>query len=111
MGGGPIAVPGNSSAQSGEIEVAGRYYTLCGRASDREQPLEELSVTPQGETKILRGGVLASSPLRLEPRARLGETCRELFDDLRDEGVGLLDTLRGVVDESRLDIVPARAQP
>ena len=58
-------------------------------ASDREQPLEELSVTPQGETKILRGGLLALSPLRLEPRARPRETCRELFDDLRDESVGL----------------------
>src|SRR5258705_5466943 len=102
MGGGPIANSGNSSAENSETG---------GSASDREQPLEELSVAPQCETKILRGSILASSPLRLQPRARLGETCRELFDDLRDEDVGLLDTFCAVIDESRLDIVPARAQP
>ena len=37
------------------------------RASDRQQPLEELTIALERETKVLRGGVLASSPLCFEP--------------------------------------------
>src|SRR5882757_5322611 len=74
--------------------------------SDRQQPLEEVAVALERDAQVLRGSALSSSPLLLEPRARVGESCRQLFDDLRHKSVGLLNTLFGVVDERGLDIVP-----
>ena len=39
----------------------------AGFASDREQSLEEFPIALQSKTEVLRGGLFASSPLRLEP--------------------------------------------
>jgi len=79
------------------------------RSSDRKQPLKELAVAHQGNTKVLGRGLFASRPLRLEPRARLCEAGRELVDDIRHKAVGLLDAVSGIVDEARLNVVPTRA--
>ena len=35
--------------------------------SHREQPVEEVAVTPQGETKVFGGSLFATGPLFLEP--------------------------------------------
>src|SRR5262245_49481442 len=77
---------------------------------DSEQSLEEFAVALQRETKILRRGLLASSPPRLEPRACLREARCELVDNIRYKAVCLLHGLSRIVDESRLDIGPARAE-
>ncbi len=42
--------------------------------SHREEAVEELAVALEGNTKLLRRGLFASSPLRLEARTRVGET-------------------------------------
>ena len=39
----------------------------AGFASDREQSLEEFPIALQSKTEVLRRGLFASSPLRLEP--------------------------------------------
>jgi hypothetical protein len=77
------------------------------QVSHREQALEELAITLQGDTKILGRGLLAASPLLLESRTRLSEAAGELFDDIGDEAVGFLNALAGIVDETGLHVVPA----
>ena len=78
--------------------------------SHREQPLEEIAVAPQGETKVFGGRLFATSPLFLEPRTRFGESNRELVDHIRHQAVRFVDAFFGIVDESRLHVVPARTK-
>ena len=78
--------------------------------SHREQPREEIAVAPQGETKVFGGRLFATSPLFLEPRTRFGESNRELVDHIRHQAVRFVDAFFGIVDESRLHVVPARAK-
>lgn len=75
----------------------------------REQAVEELPVAFQRNPEILGRGVLAATPLLLEPRPCLCEAAAELFDDGRHQAVCLFDTALGVVDEAGLDAVPLPA--
>jgi len=82
----------------------------CVAVSHREQPVEEVAVTPQGETEVFGGGLFATGPLILEPCTRFGEAVREPVDQIGHQAIRFMDALFGIVDESRLHIVPARAK-
>ena len=78
--------------------------------SHGEQSLEELPIASEGDPKILSRGFFTTAPLLFEPRTRVGEANRKLFDDIRDQTVCLLDAVSGIVYERRLDIGPPRTE-
>src|SRR5215208_6989280 len=77
-------------------------FGLCG-----QEPVEEGAVARQSDTEILRRDVVAALPLRLEPTSLVREASRQLLHQLGDERVGLGNRLAGLVDEARLDLLPA----
>src|SRR3954452_7585490 len=77
------------------------------RALRGEQPLEEAAVALQRDPQVLGRDVLAAAPLALEALALGGEVLGEPAHHLGDELVGLLDGLARLVDEPRLDRLPA----
>ncbi|NDV10529.1 hypothetical protein GXW84_40015 [Rhodococcus sp. IEGM 248] len=87
-----------------------RLLALAPRSSECEQPLKKLAVPLECETKILRRALFAPSPLLLEPRTGLRESGGDPIDDVRHETIGLLDTLSGIIDEARLNLVPTQAE-
>src|SRR4051812_23640827 len=99
--------------------MAGRRSSVVARAGRRppgplgapgsggEQPLEEAAVPLEGDAQVLGGDVLAAAPLLLEALALGGEALGDALHDLGDELVGLLDGAARLVDEPRLDRLPA----
>src|SRR5215211_7308785 len=85
---------------------------LCPRlaSSGLEQSLEERAVPRQGDSQILGGGLLALRPLALQVETGFGETRGDPLDQVRYERVCFHDRLTGLVDEARLNLVPASAK-
>lgn len=75
-----------------------------------EEPLEELAIVHQCLAEVFGGRFLAASPLFFEAGARAGETSRELFDQVRDQEIGLVDAILRVIDEGGLHGAPPRTQ-
>src|SRR5262245_10657840 len=72
-----------------------------------QQALEEAAVALQRHAQVLGRDVLAAAPLALEPLALGGEALGQPAHDFRDQLVGLLDRAPRIVDEVRLDRLPA----
>src|SRR5215208_234294 len=77
-------------------------FGLCG-----QEPVEEGAVARQSDTEILRRDVVAALPLRLQPLSLVREAGRQLLHQLGNERVGLGDRFAGLVNEARLDFLPA----
>src|SRR5690349_2389384 len=76
--------------------------------SDREQPVEEAAVAPQGDPQVLGGRLVVGQAL-LDLRALLLEQLLQLVEQFADERVGVGDGAAGLVDELTLHAVPAHA--
>ena len=89
----------------------GKTAIVAGKLSNyRKEALEELAVLRQRDAQIFGGGLLTACPLLLEPCLGCRETAGELIDDVGDKAVGLVRAFSGIVDETRLDVVPPRAE-
>src|SRR5690242_3655010 len=77
---------------------------------DREQALEERTVTLQRNAEVLGGDVVAAIPLLLEFGAFLGKDFGKALHGGGDEAVGLFDGFARFVDESGLHFAPAISQ-
>src|SRR5215212_1459831 len=75
-----------------------------GRASNREQTVEEFSIAFKSDAEIFGRRLFAATPLLFETRTRLCEAAYELPDDIRDQPIRFLHAISGVVDETGLDI-------
>ncbi len=75
-----------------------------------EQAIKERAITPEALTEILGGYVVALGPLFFELCAFVGELLGDSLYYVRDEAVGLLDGLTGLVDEGGLDLIPTCAE-
>jgi hypothetical protein len=77
---------------------------------ERQQPIKESAITLQALAELFSGDVVAAVPLLLQLRAFLGELLRDALDDSCHQRVSLLDCVTRLVDERRLDLVPASAE-
>src|SRR5262245_55534144 len=68
------------------------------RASDREKALEEVPVTLQGDSEILRRHLFTPTPRVLESRTGLAEPRGQLVDHIGHQPVRLLHTLARIID-------------
>src|SRR4051812_34720998 len=64
-----------------------------GRASNREQTVEEFSIAFQSDAKIFGRRLFATTPLLFETRTRLCEATDELSDDIRNQPICFLDAI------------------
>jgi hypothetical protein len=82
-----------------------------GRASNREQTVEEFSIAFQSDAEIFGRRLFAATPLLFETRTRLCEATDELSDDIRDQPICFLDAISRVVDKAGLNVIPTHTQP
>jgi hypothetical protein len=78
--------------------------------SDGEQAVEEFAVMHQSHAQIFSGGLVPLRPLFFQPGPCLGESGREVLDQIGNQVVCLLDALLGIVNERGLDAGPPRTQ-
>ena len=74
-----------------------------------EQPLKERTVALQRHAELLSIHLVAPAPLTLQFAPLIGENLCDPLDDLRNEVVGLLDSLAWFIHKARLDTFPAGA--
>ena len=75
-----------------------------------EQPIKEGSVALERLAKILGGNVVALAPLIFQRGSLGGKLLGDALDDVGDQTVGLFDRVPGLIDERRLDFLPASAE-
>src|SRR5690242_18361257 len=78
--------------------------------SEGEEPVEERAVAAEGDAEVLGRDVVAARPLLLEALSLAREGVGEALHALGDERVGLLHGTARLVDEPRLDAVPAASE-
>src|SRR5205085_1587113 len=72
-----------------------------------EESVEEGAVAGEGDAEVFGGDVVALVPLGFEPLAFVGEAGGESLHEVGDQGVGFRDGVARLVDEARLDLLPA----
>src|ERR1039457_5578766 len=75
-----------------------------------EQAIKEGSVALERLAKILGGNVVALAPLIFQRGSLGGKLLGDALDDVGDQTVGLFDRVSGLIDERRLDFLPASAE-
>src|SRR5205823_11883966 len=89
--------------------VAGKASAVPSRAplSGGEEPVEERAVACQRDPQVLRRDVVTALPLAFEPISLVGEARCKSLHEVGDKRVGFLDRFLRLVDEVRLDLLPA----
>src|ERR1017187_2663201 len=75
-----------------------------------EQPIKERPVALERLAKILGGDVVALAPLIFQRGWLGGGLLGDALDDVADQAVGLFDRMPWLIDERRLDFLPACAE-
>jgi len=75
-----------------------------------EETFEGRLIPRQRDSQILGRNIVATIPLAFEPLAFIGESRGEPLHKVGDERVGLLNRGARLVDEARLDLLPAACE-
>src|SRR5436190_11322280 len=90
--------------------IASRSREPPNEISDRQQAIEERPIALERHAQVLGRDVAAAGPLALEIGPRSGERFRQALDGLGHQPIRFLDGVPRLVDELRLDLVPAVAK-
>jgi hypothetical protein len=78
-----------------------------GPGTGGHQPIEEPPVARERDAEVFGRHLVAAIPLSFEPLPFVGEARRKTLHQVGDESVGPFDRLARLVDEARLDLLPA----